>query len=546
MAAVRALRYGAAITTAVALSQPIVWNDDERSRARRQRPISALLRAYAVYSACSIPILVDASPKILSTLGSIPVVNFMAEDVIRRTFYAQFVGGDTARATLPLLRNLRNNSNVGCLFAYSVEDDEDASGSGHYKARVKETLHCIDVAADFEDEMNSGQRKTWVAIKLSAFLPSAESLHSLSTYLTTTRSPLPDVPFPGHGRPTDLVFLDVKQSLPADLTASDVAALRELWNDLSVICARAKQRRVRVIVDAEYSWWQPAIDAYTVALSRTFNKDEPLVYGTYQAYLRRTPAQIRHALKDAKREGYSLGVKLVRGAYHPHEIARHAKMLDASATHPATPSHVPKTVSLVNPPPVWEKIEDTDATYAACTSILLDAVQKDVFSKCSWYCRWSPASTNLGIGLLFGTHNARSAAGVVHGLLARELAVTTEPVSDAVKLIPIPAAVAAQVKPDEVPFIEIDGKVADRVAIGQLYGMCDWLTDKLSERVKAPSPFVIKFYIPYGALEEVMPYLSRRAIENKSVLGGRGGAADERKRAGKELSKRLFGVKDSN
>jgi len=38
---------------------------------------------------------------------------------------------------------------------------------------------------------------------------------------------------------------------------------------------------------------QPAIDAYTVALSRTFNRLstdsslQPIVYGTYQAYLQR-------------------------------------------------------------------------------------------------------------------------------------------------------------------------------------------------------------------------------------------------------------------
>ena len=39
---------------------------------------------------------------------------------------------------------------------------------------------------------------------------------------------------------------------------------------------------------------------------------------------------------------------------------------------------------------------------------------------------------------------------------------------------------------------------------------------------------------------QVMPYLSRRAIENKSVLGG-GAAAHERQRAGKEIRRRLFG-----
>jgi proline dehydrogenase len=46
--------------------------------------------------------------------------------------------------------------------------------------------------------------------------------------------------------------------------------------------------------------------------------------------------------------------------------------------------------------------------------------------------------------------------------------------------------------------------------------------------------------VPYGELSEVMPYLGRRAIENKSVLGGPGGAAEERRRVGRELWKRIL------
>lgn len=37
-----------------------------------------------------------------------------------------------------------------------------------------------------------------------------------------------------------------------------------------------------------------------------------------------------------------------------------------------------------------------------------------------------------------------------------------------------------------------------------------------------------------------MPYLSRRAIENKSVLGS-GGAAEERRRALSEIKKQILG-----
>ncbi len=72
-----------------------------------------------------------------------------------------------------------------------------------------------------------------------------------------------------------------------------------------------------------------------------------------------------------------------------------------------------------------------------------------------------------------------------------------------------------------------------------LVGMSDELTNHLVERAQASAPFVLK-YLPYGNLAEVMPYLSRRAIENKSVLGN-GGAARERQRVASAIWARLFG-----
>ena len=93
----------------------------------------------------------------------------------------QFVGGDTAEDAIPLIDELRAQ-NTGCLFAYSVEVDqaEAASAGGQsrpeqekptstvHKQIVAETLHCINVAADYEDKHTRGHtgRRTWVAIKL--------------------------------------------------------------------------------------------------------------------------------------------------------------------------------------------------------------------------------------------------------------------------------------------------------------------------------------------------------------------------------------------
>lgn len=58
----------------------------------RERPLSSLstlIRAYVVYSFCSVPALVDWSPALLETLSSIPGLKQITEAVVRATFFDQ-------------------------------------------------------------------------------------------------------------------------------------------------------------------------------------------------------------------------------------------------------------------------------------------------------------------------------------------------------------------------------------------------------------------------------------------------------------------------
>jgi proline dehydrogenase len=55
---------------------------------------------------------------------------------------------------------------------------------------------------------------------------------------------------------------------------------------------------------------------------------------------------------------------------------------------------------------------------------------------------------------------------------------------------------------------------SDHVYFSQLYGMSDNISFNL-----AKSGFKIAKYVPYGPVEKVMPYLSRRASENSSIAG---------------------------
>ncbi|CAE6464416.1 unnamed protein product [Rhizoctonia solani] len=468
--------------------------------------LSSLARGYLVYSLCSVPPLVNNSPSILNACANIPGLRELSEAVVRRTFFAQFVGGDSLPDTLPLITSLRQQ-NMGTLLVYSVEADGDVKGA-QWEKNVQEILASVNFAGDFEDTQ-SGGRKTWVAVKLTALLPSPDSLKRLSTFLLASR-PKSNVPYPGTPEATDVAFFSRGPASPPlkGLSNEDIIALHELYQSLRKICAQAKKRGVRITVDAEHSWYQPGIDAFVTTLSREFNQpsteggsnirnEQPVVYGTYQAYLRRTPLHLARAMEDAKKHGYSLGVKLVRGAYHGQEIAYHEKRIAASKPGEVEPY-----------PAVWLQKDETDRCFDKAAELLIRHTASSLASR-------HPQQPKLG--LLFGTHNKQSCQNVLDCMISSGLA-----------------------HKNEDGLAEVRSGVEDIVCFGQLYGMRDELTNWIASVFKSESPMAFK-YLPYGALSEVMPYLSRRAIENQSVLSGEGGAAAERRRAGDLIRKRIIG-----
>lgn len=119
-------------------------------------PTSHILRSYLVYSACSIPPLIDNAPGLLHffTHSPIPGLKGITEAIVRRTFFAQFVPGENVGECTPKMEELRER-NIGAVLNYSAEAECETKDDARrlQQARLKEVYHALEGAGEFEDRV---------------------------------------------------------------------------------------------------------------------------------------------------------------------------------------------------------------------------------------------------------------------------------------------------------------------------------------------------------------------------------------------------------
>lgn len=76
------------------------------------------------------------------------------------------------------------------------------------------------------------------------------------------------------------------------------------------------------MIDAEHTYFQPAIDNITTDLIKKFNREYPVIFSTYQMYLKDSSHRLLIDAERAKKGNYCFAAKLVRGAYMVLESAR--------------------------------------------------------------------------------------------------------------------------------------------------------------------------------------------------------------------------------
>ncbi|QGI91949.1 hypothetical protein CEK26_005018 [Fusarium fujikuroi] len=94
-----------------------------------------------------------------------------------------------------------------------------------------------------------------------------------------------------------------------------------LHKALNDICSETQRRGCQLWIDAEQQAMQPTLDEWTITLMREHNRDgNALVYNTIQAYLKGARQNAKRHIQLAAQEGWTVGIKLVRGAYIENEI----------------------------------------------------------------------------------------------------------------------------------------------------------------------------------------------------------------------------------
>uniref|UniRef100_H3G771 Proline dehydrogenase n=1 Tax=Phytophthora ramorum TaxID=164328 RepID=H3G771_PHYRM len=124
--------------------------------------------------------------------------------------------------------------------------------------------------------------------------------------------------------PFDLTMGPLTQFIEEEpLSDNEKMQLRNMIARLESLANDAAERGVKLMVDAEQTYMQPAIDHLTLNLQRKYNRDGgDVIYNTFQCYLKMSSDRIDIDLERARREKFRFAAKLVRGAYMVQERKR--------------------------------------------------------------------------------------------------------------------------------------------------------------------------------------------------------------------------------
>lgn len=210
--------------------------------------------------------------------------------IIRATIFKQFCGGESISDCNKTIESL-GKYHVKTILDYSVEGKKNEA---EFDKNVEETLRTIE------------RGKNDPNIPFAVFKPS------------------------GFARFDLLEKIQLKKAISPE----EENEYKRVVNRFDSMCKKAFEANHPIMIDAEETWVQDVIDDIVLDLMRKYNKDRAIVYNTAQMYRHDRNEYLKNLYEIAKKEGFKVGMKLVRGAYMEKERERAEKMGYPSPINP--------------------------------------------------------------------------------------------------------------------------------------------------------------------------------------------------------------------
>jgi proline dehydrogenase len=256
-----------------------------------------LKKAHFLFSVMGKPFLVKLGLAVIPILikWRIPFI----KTIIKSTIFNQFVGGESLEQTTHVVNKLESH-NVNVILDYGVEGVE---GEGSFDAATDEFIKVINFAS-------TQSNIPYISIKVTGIsrFGLLEKINSLMLQ---------------HENESIYVSYEVAIDKLSDFEKSEWEKVK---GRLKKICENAEQKKVAVLVDAEESWIQEPVDVLTMMMMKDYNKNNKIVYNTFQLYRHDRLSFLHYSFEIAKQSNFILGAKLVRGAYMEKERNRALEM----------------------------------------------------------------------------------------------------------------------------------------------------------------------------------------------------------------------------
>ena len=297
-----------------------IFNDTKIAFA--EKSTAQLEKAKWMFTAIKYPSLTNVGINVLNFTikNNFPLVT----DLVKTTLFEQFCGGETREESMKVVDKMFTH-HVGSIFDYAIEGKEEEAAFDITCEEIKEN------------------------IKFAIGNPA-----------------IPFVVF----KPTGFGRLDLYADVSAgkELTSSEKEEWQRVRNRYEEVCKMAYNNKVILMIDAEESWMQDAVDHLVNEMMEKYNQEKAYIWNTIQMYRTGRLEYMAQDLERAKSKNYFLGYKFVRGAYMEKERERAAEKN--------------------YPDPIQPTKEATDDNYNAAVDFVLENLDR--------------------VAAFFGTHNEKS------------------------------------------------------------------------------------------------------------------------------------------